>query len=145
MNGEILKAQLLKLEPTLVEVAKKLHVSKQSLNQTLSASDIKTGFVEQLAVLYDMPISYFFGENTRIDDHSRKDDHSSFFGDTEHNEGIDAMVLVKLQVAEERIKLLEARLEDKEELLRGKDETIDAHKAEIDNLRKTMGYLMAQK
>lgn len=67
MNGEVLKAQLLKIEPTLVEVAKKLQVSKQSLNQTLSASDIKTGFIEQLAALYNKPISYFFGEKTSVE------------------------------------------------------------------------------
>ena len=67
MNGEVLKAQLLKIEPTLVEVAKKLQVSKQSLNQTLSATDIKTGFIEQLAALYDKPISYFFGEKTSVE------------------------------------------------------------------------------
>lgn len=67
MNGEVLKAQLLKIEPTLVEVAKKLQVSKQSLNQTLSATDIKTGFIEQLAALYDKPISFFYGERSEVD------------------------------------------------------------------------------
>lgn len=67
MNGEVLKAQLLKIEPTLVEVAKKLQVSKQSLNQTLSATDIKTGFIEQLAALYDKPISFFYGERSEVE------------------------------------------------------------------------------
>ena len=67
MNGELLKSQLLKIEPTLVEVAKKLQVSKQSLNQTLSATDIKTGFVEQLAAIYGRPISFFFGEENKVE------------------------------------------------------------------------------
>ena len=67
MNGEVLKAQLLKIEPTLVEVAKKLQVSKQSLNQTLSATNIKTGFIEQLAALYDKPISFFYGERSGVE------------------------------------------------------------------------------
>lgn len=67
MNGEVLKAQLLKIEPTLVEVAKKLQVSKQSLNQTLSATNIKTGFIEQLAALYDKPISFFYGERSEVE------------------------------------------------------------------------------
>lgn len=67
MNGELLKTQLLKIEPTLVEVANKLGVSKQNLDSKLSATDIKTGFIEQLAALYDKPISYFFGEKSEIE------------------------------------------------------------------------------
>lgn len=67
MNGEFLKTQLLKIEPTLVEVANKLGMSKQNLDSKLSAADIKTGFIEQLAALYDKPISYFFGERSEVE------------------------------------------------------------------------------
>ena len=67
MNGELLKTQLLKIEPTLVEVANKLGMSKQNLDSKLSATDIKTGFIEQLAALYNKPISYFFGEKTSVE------------------------------------------------------------------------------
>lgn len=67
MNGELLKTQLLKIEPTLVEVANKLGMSKQNLDSKLSATDIKTGFIEQLAALYDKPISYFFGERSEVE------------------------------------------------------------------------------
>ncbi len=67
MNGELLKAQLLKIEPTLVEVANKLGMSKQNLDSKLSATDIKTGFIEQLATLYDKPIAYFFGERNEVE------------------------------------------------------------------------------
>ena len=67
MNGELLKTQLLKIEPTLVEVANKLGMSKQNLDSKLSAADIKTGFIEQLAAIYDKPISYFFGERSEVE------------------------------------------------------------------------------
>lgn len=67
MNGELLKTQLLKIESTLVEVANKLGMSKQNLDSKLSAADIKTGFIEQLAALYDKPISYFFGERSEVE------------------------------------------------------------------------------
>lgn len=67
MNGETLKAQLLKIEPTLVEVARKLDMSKQNLDAKLSTSDIKTGFIEQLAALYDKPISFFYGERSEVE------------------------------------------------------------------------------
>lgn len=67
MNGETLKAQLLKIEPTLVAVAQKLNISKQTLDSRLCASDIKTGFVEQLAAIYGQPISFFFGESSKVE------------------------------------------------------------------------------
>ena len=67
MNGETLKAQLLKIEPTLVEVARKLDMSKQNLDAKLSTSDIKTGFIEQLAALYGKPIGFFYGEKNEIE------------------------------------------------------------------------------
>lgn len=66
MTGELLKAQLLKLEPTLVAVAEKLNISKQTLDSRLSASDVKTGFIEQLSSIYGQPVSFFFGETTDI-------------------------------------------------------------------------------
>lgn len=135
MNGELLKARLLKIEPVMAELARKLDTTPQSLNQTLGAADIKTGFVEQLAALFGKPIGYFFGEKISIDDHSRKDDHSSLFGDTEHYEGADAMLMAKLQVAEERIKSLERQLEDKKALLDDKD-------ARIAELQKMNDFLM---
>ena len=42
-------------------------MSKQNLDSKLSAADIKTGFIEQLAALYDKPISYFFGERSEVE------------------------------------------------------------------------------
>ena len=135
MNGEILKTQLLKIEPTLVEVANKLGISKQNLDSKLSASDIKTGFIEQLATLYERPISYFFGGKVEVDNHSRKDDHSSFFGDTTHNEGADTLLMAKLQIAEDRIKSLEVLLEDKNELIIDKNERIAELKERIEELK----------
>lgn len=67
MNGETLKAQLLKIEPTLVEVARKLDMSKQNIDAKLSTADIKTGFIEQLAVIYSKPISFFYGERSEVE------------------------------------------------------------------------------
>lgn len=67
MNGETLKAQLLKIEPTLVEVARKLDMSKQNLDAKLSTSDIKTGFIEQLSAIYGRPISFFYGEKSEVE------------------------------------------------------------------------------
>lgn len=104
MNGEILKTQLLKLEPTLVEVARKLNMSKQNLDAKLSTADIKTGFIEQLALIYERPISFFFGEENKLE---IKDNERSF------NSNADEIIkeltsIIKSQ--EERIRQLTDKL-----------------------------------
>ena len=74
MTGESLKAQILKIEPTMTEVAKKLQISKQSLHQALSVADVKTGFIERLASIYGCPVSFFFGERNKIE--IKENEHS---------------------------------------------------------------------
>lgn len=44
-----------------------MDMSKQNLDAKLSTSDIKTGFIEQLAALYDKPISFFYGERSEVE------------------------------------------------------------------------------
>lgn len=136
MEGEVLKARIQKIESNMAKVARKLNVSPQSLNQSLSAKDMKCGFVETLAVALNRPISYFFGEEVRIDDHSRHDDHSASFGSrTEHYENTDNdALLAKLKAAEDKLEFLK-------EQLKGKDETISALKSDIETKQRMIDYL----
>lgn len=67
MTGELLKTRILDIEPVLAEVARKMNMSPQLLNQALGAADIKTGFIEQLSAAYNKPIGYFFGERNEIE------------------------------------------------------------------------------
>lgn len=75
MTGELLKTRILDIEPVLAEVARKMNMSPQLLNQALGAADIKTGFVEQLSAAFNKPISFFFGEKNEIE---IKDNERSF-------------------------------------------------------------------
>lgn len=104
MNGETLKAQLLKIEPTLVEVARKLDMSKQNLDAKLSTADIKTGFIEQLAAIYGRPISFFYGERNKVE-----------INDNEHSFNANADEIIKeltsiIKSQEERIRQLTDKL-----------------------------------
>lgn len=67
MTGELLKTRILEMEPVLAEVARKMNMSPQLLNQALGAADIKTGFIEQLSAAYNKPISFFFGEKNEVE------------------------------------------------------------------------------
>lgn len=143
MDGKTLKTRLLKIEPKIGKVAEKLNVKPQSLNQTLNADDIKTGFIEQLVEVYDVPVSYFFGESKKeinIDDHSKHDDHSANFGSkTEHHENSGSeKLLAKLKIAESQIESLK-------EQISSKDETISSLRADIESKQKMLNYLMESK
>lgn len=75
MTGERLKVKLLQIEKNLAGIARKLQMSPQSLNSSLSVADVKTGFIENLARTYNRPISFFFDESAiSVDDHSAEAD-----------------------------------------------------------------------
>lgn len=141
MNGKTLRARILKIEPSIGEVAKKLNVLPQSLNQTLNAADIKTGFIEQLVEVFEKPVSYFFGEEyVKIEDNSRHDDHSAILGGkTEHYEnGSSELLLAKLKIAEGQIESLKEQISTK-------DETIAALRTDVDSKQQMINYLMENK
>lgn len=97
MKGEVLKSQLLKIEPTLTEVARKLEVSKQSLSQALTASDIKTGFIEKLASVYNRPVGFFFGEDDKGEEikNNAPDEHDELIRLREENKYLHKIVADK--------------------------------------------------
>ena len=72
MKGETLKKILSQSGLSLADIAKRLEMSPQHLNQTLSVADVKTGFIEKLSKELELPISYFFevgdvsGDNNAI-------------------------------------------------------------------------------
>lgn len=141
MDGKILRSRILKLEPSIGEVAKKLNVLPQSLNQTLKAADIKTGFIESLVEAFDKPVTYFFGidmyDRITIEDNSKHDDHSATFGSkTEHYENSDLENLAaKLKLAEQKIEALKSQISSK-------DETIAALKSDVESKQKLIDLLM---
>lgn len=140
MDGKTLKLRIQKIEPSMAEVARKLEILPQSLNQTLNAADIKTGFIEQLVAVFDRPVSYFFGEDIKIDDHSHHDDHSAWFGShTEHYENCSNDELKsKLEIADTQTYSLKQQLQTK-------NETIEALKADIASKQNMIDFLISKK
>lgn len=124
MTGEVLKKRLLKRYKVLANVARKLNVSQQALNQTLAAADIKTGFIEKLAAAYGEPASIFFedehvkiiqteGDNSPASDSG---DVSVIVGDAILSEQVKSL---KLLVAEKDARISEL----KERILELKSQT----------------------
>ena len=62
MTGDRLKEILQKLKVSQSEIARQLGMSHQSFNQMLSAADIKSGLLERISQVLDIPISSLYGE-----------------------------------------------------------------------------------
>lgn len=72
MRGAEVKEKLLKNGYVLAEVAKQMGIIPQTLQSLLSAEDIKTGVLENIANSINKSIYFFYedGNNTAISDNS---------------------------------------------------------------------------
>lgn len=62
MDGKDLKKKLEDLGYTKVFIAKKMGTIPQNVNGWFLAGDVKTGTIEKLAEVLELPISVFYGE-----------------------------------------------------------------------------------
>lgn len=66
MTGEELRNKLKKTGFSIAGLARDLGMSQQNLNQALNAKDVKTGLVENLSKVLDVPITFFY-EGTELE------------------------------------------------------------------------------
>ena len=119
MTGERLKEILAKYKVSQSEIAKQLGMSHQSLNQMLSASDIKTGLVERIAKVLNVSISSLYGED--------KEQNAIATGNGNvagNNNIVGSVTIGDATVLQERVKFLEQQVKDKESLLEEKERLI---------------------
>ena len=120
MKGEILKERLIRRYKTLADVARVLAISPQALNQTLSAADIKTGFIEKLANAYGVSPATFFVDSfpamNYIEGNNNQLNESGAHGN--RNGGSD----VTLQ---ERIKSLQDLMNERDKRILGLEQQLD--------------------
>ena len=113
MTGAELKQKLTEAGCVLADLAKQLSISPQHLNQALSAADIKTGLLERIAQVLDVPVSSFYGEPADIVNGSAIATNHSIAVRGSHNN-----VNGNTAVLEERVKALEALLAEKERVIK---------------------------
>ena len=63
MKGAELKEKLKTSRYTLTEIAGKMGVTPQNLNSVFNSEDVKSGVLEKLAQVLDVPITYFYGDS----------------------------------------------------------------------------------
>lgn len=119
MSGERLKEILAKYKVSQSEIAKQLGMSHQSLNQMLSASDIKTGLVERIAKVLNVSISSLYGED--------KEQNAVATGNGNvagNNNVVGNVTIGDATVLQERVKLLEQLLAERDRIIEEKERTI---------------------
>lgn len=79
-------------------------MSPQHLNQALSAADVKSGLVERVSSALDIPVSHIYGEGSTI---------ANIIGNGCNN-NTQVAGSSELAVLQEKVKLLEQLLEEKE-------------------------------
>lgn len=66
MTGETLKQKFESLGYTKVFIAEKLGVAPQNIQTWFKADDVKSGTLERLAEVLELPIAYFYGDSYNV-------------------------------------------------------------------------------
>lgn len=110
MSGEELKKKLDAVGISQAEISRKLGVIPQSVNQSLAAKDVKSGFIESLCREFDLDVSFFYEGAT--------------LSDAEYNK--------KIRIFEEKVLLLQQENDKlKEELTRMNDPELPKKESEV--------------
>ena len=116
MTGERLKGIISKFKVSQSEIARQLGMSHQSLNQMLSAADVKTSLLERIAQVLNVPVSFLYGERDEGQNAVANGDGSVAV--TGNNNVAGNVTIGDAAVLQERITMLERLLEEKERLIK---------------------------
>lgn len=117
MEGKFLKRKLLELNKTQKELAGLLGITAQSVNAILSAKDVRSGTIERIAQALNVPVSFFFGDETK---------HNAVASGNKSVAAINSNVSSPTAaVLEERVKALETLVAEKERLIKVYEKMID--------------------
>lgn len=111
MTGKDIKDRLLKNRIVLSDVAKKLNMSHQAFSQALTAADVKSGLIEKICKAINVDLSFFY------DDICNK---SIAFSDN--------------AIKDDIIESLRQRLNEKDDIIKAKDELINILQYKLHNI-----------
>lgn len=119
MTGKNLKEIIELLGITQRKLAELLAVTPQTISAILTAKDVRTSTIERIASVTKMPVSFFFKENADAQNAVASGDSSIAVNNITGN--IEAGDTSALQ---ERVKLLEQLLAERERIIEEKERTI---------------------
>lgn len=66
MKGTDLKEKLNATHISLAEISRRMGISPQSLNSIFNSEDVKSGVLERLSQVLELPIAYFYGDSYNV-------------------------------------------------------------------------------
>ena len=104
-----MKSKIAEINVTQLELAGRLGTTPQSLSSILHAKDVRSGTIEKIAQVLDVPVSFFYGEGS-----FQKAVASGNKSVAAINSNISSR---ESEILKERIKSLEALVAEKERLI----------------------------
>lgn len=108
MEGKVLKSKIAEINVTQLELAGRLGTTPQSLSSILHAKDVRSGTIEKIAQVLEVPVSFFYGEGSF---------QKAVASGNKSVAAINSNVLNGTEVLKERIKSLEMIVKEKERLI----------------------------
>ena len=111
MNGRELKERVELLGVSQRKLAEMMGVTPQTINAILTAKDVRTSTIERIAIVTGKPISFFFGHGHEAQNAIASEANSEAAIQSTVSQGDSA-------VLQERVKLLEKLLDEKERTIK---------------------------
>lgn len=109
MEGKVLKQKLMELNKTQKELSELLGITAQSVCAIFSAKDVRSGTIEKIAHVLNVPVGFFFGDNTG---------NNAFVNGDKSVAAINSNISsASEEVLRERVKSLETLVTEKERLI----------------------------
>lgn len=89
MTGQELRVILSKCGKSHAELAAALGMSRQNFSGMLNVADVRTGLIEKLSKILDVPLSYFYGSGVEIS----ATNNSVAVNGSENNVSVDASLV----------------------------------------------------
>lgn len=109
MEGKVLKQKLMELNKTQKELSELLGITAQSVSAIFSAKDVRSGTIEKIAHVLNVPVAFFFGDNTG--------NNAVVNGDKSVAAINSNISSASEEVLKERVKSLETLVTEKERLI----------------------------
>lgn len=121
MEGKTLKRKIVELNKTQKELSELLGITAQSVNAILSAKDVRSGTIERIAKVLNVPAGYFFGDEPK---------NNAVASGEKSVAAINSHVssLTSDAVLQERVKSLEALVAEKERLIKVYEKMMEGRK-----------------
>lgn len=109
MEGKVLKQKLMELNKTQKELSELLGITAQSVSAIFSAKDVRSGTIEKIAHVLNVPVGFLFGDNTG---------NNAFVNGDKSVAAINSNISsASEEVLRERVKSLETLVTEKERLI----------------------------